>query len=136
MRRKTLLLLLHFLMLDLLNAWYNCTSGTKKSFWNSVRKMTNLLAYSRKSQQNFFLTKENYLRTRPFQCQHRFWTFRSVMEFRSFLEEKSRSATDTQKKLMLGSWCSHKRREKEVSPKIRHSSKILWNCSIFIVTRE
>ena len=131
LQRKTLLLLWHFLILSLLNAWYSCTSGTQKSFWNYVKKMTNCLHTLGKDNKNFF-----YWRKITYGLVSSFWKFQSLMEFRSFLEKKSWSATDTQKKLTLGSWCWHKRRQKEVSPKIQYLSKILWNCSIFIVSRE
>ena len=83
-----------------------------------------MLAYSRKRQQKFLLSKENYLRTRPFQCQHRFGTFQSVMEFRSFLE-KNRGVPQIARKISC--WVvgvgARTKREKEVSPKIRHLSK-------------
>ena len=132
LQRKTLLLLWHFLILSLLNAWYNCTSGTQNSFWNYVKKMTNCLQTLGKDNKNLF-----YRRKITHGLVSSFWTFQSVMEFRSFLKKKKKwSATDTQKRLVLGSWCSHKRREKEVSSKIRYLSKMLWNCSIFIVSRE
>ena len=81
LQRKTLLLLWHFLILSLLNAWYNCTSGTQKSFWNYVKKMTNCLQTLGKDNKNFFYRRK----ITHGLC---FWTFQSVMEFRSFLKKK------------------------------------------------
>ena len=87
----TLQILQEISILDLLNAWYNFTSGTQKPLWNSVRRIKKLLAYSRKRQKKkkkkpFKL----YVWTEPCQCQHRFWTFQTKIKFRSFLEKYCR----------------------------------------------
>ena len=42
-------------------------------------------------------------------------------EILQFSGKKSRGATDPQKELLLGKWCSYKRRENEVSTKIWHN---------------
>ena len=103
-----------------------------KIFLKLCQKDDKLLAYSRKRQQKFILSKENYLRTRPFQCQHRFWTFRSKMEFCSFLEKKSRNATDTQKKALVGQLVlTHKKKEKKYLLKFgtypKYHGIVQWN---------
>ena len=73
------------------------------------QKDEKLLAYYRKRQQKLSLSKLNYTyRLNPVNVCIVLGHFRQKWNFVVFWK-KSQSSTDPKKKLMLGSWCSHKR---------------------------
>ena len=98
------------------------------------QKDEKLLAYYRKRQQKLSLSKLNYTyRLNPVDVSIVLGHFRQKWNFAVFWK-KSQSSTDPKKKLMLGSWCSHK--GSIPFPKIRQLSNILWNYSFFFVINQ
>ena len=81
LQRKTLLLLCHFLILDLLNTWYNCTSSAQKFFWNYVRKMTNCLHTLGKNNKNLFYRRKITYGQDPFNVSIAFGHFSQKWNF-------------------------------------------------------
>ena len=100
--------------------WFN--SQYPEATLKFCQKDEKLLAYSRKW----------YLWTEHFQCYYSFQTFQTEMKFSSFWK-KPHKVQQIQRK---NSCCVIGARTKEVSPKIRQLSSILWNCSIFVVINQ
>ena len=124
---QTLLLLRHFSLLGLLNVWYNCTSSTQRSPWNSVRRLKNYLDTLYFASK--ILLKWNYLWARPFRISIVFECFRKKLNFLVFwknIAEYYRTPEKTHVGLV-------QTRTNEVSPKIQYLSKI---CSIFTVINQ
>ena len=115
-------ILREFSILGLLNSWYDSTPSTQKPLWNSVRRMRNYL---------HTLGNGTYgLNT--FNVTIVFRHFRQKWNFQVF----GKNPAKFQQLQRKNSCCVVGARTKEVSPKIRQSPSILWNCSIFVVINQ
>ena len=115
-------ILQEFSILGLLNSWYDSTPSTQKPLSNSVRSMKNYL---------HTLGNYNY-GLNAFNVSIVFRHFRQKWNFVVFWK-KSRKVPQIQRKnpcCVVGA-CTE-----EISPKIRQSSSILWNYSVFIVINQ
>ena len=115
-------ILREFSILGLLNSWYDSTPITQKPHWNSVRRM-----------KNYLHTLGNYTYgLNAFNVSIIFTHFRQKWNF-VVVWKKSRNVPQIQWK---NSCCVVGASTKEVSTKIRQSSSILWNYSVFIVINQ
>ena len=126
---QTLLLLRHFSLLGLLNVWYNCTSSTQRSPWNSVRRLKNDLHTLYFASKILLCWSEITYGLEPFNISIVFGWIRKKLNFVVFwknIAEYHRSPEKTHDGLV-------QTRTNEVSPKIQYLSKI---CSIFTVINQ
>ena len=115
-------ILREFSILGLLNSWYDSTPSTQKPLWNSVRRM-----------KNYLHTLGNYTYgLNTFNVNIVFRHFRQKWNFVVFGKKPAKFHRSKKK----SSCCVVGALTKEVSPKIRQSSSILWNYSIFVVINQ